>query len=195
MQNTKTRFYGWFWTGEEPEWIVVMTVLIALLLGSLLMLAATGETTDASIEKLSFKYPARWSAVDDKTAGMAGGQDLATNTSVTVAVFRKLDPAKPVLMDDLVTMRSFDQGQKLSLYRVLSTGVVQVVGKNATMLTFAYVTDPAKSAYQTTLPRVMRGVDYLIVHQGQVYLVSLEGEANLWQPGLIDAIVQSVRFN
>lgn len=195
MQENKTRFYGWFWTGEEPEWIVVITVLVALLLGGVLMLVATGQMAVVTLEKLSVKYPASWSVTDDKTSGLVGAQDMASNTSVMVQVFRKLDPAKPVLIDDLVTLRSFEQAQKLSLYRVLSTQSVLVGGKSGIMLSYAYVMDPAKSAYQSTLPRVMKGADYLVPYQGQVYLISLEAEADTWQPTIVENIVQSIRLH
>jgi hypothetical protein len=99
------------------------------------------------------------------------------------------------LLDDLVTSRSFEQAQKLSLYRVLSTQATLVGGKNGVMVSYAYVMDPAKSAYQSTLPRVMKGVDYLVPHQGQVYLISLEAQAETWQPTVMESIVKNIRLD
>ncbi|MHB1354363.1 MAG: hypothetical protein ACYCZF_00130 [Anaerolineae bacterium] len=195
MHANKTRFSTWFWSGEEPEWIVVITVLIALMLGGVIMLAATGQMAVATLDRLSIKYPATWAVADDDTTGLSGAQDMASNASVMVEVFRKLDPANPVLMDDLVALRSFQQAQKLTLYRVLSTQAVTVGGKSGVMINYAYVMDPAQSAYQSTLPRVMKGADYLVPYQGQVYLVTLEAQSNAWQPALFESIIQSVRWN
>jgi hypothetical protein len=195
MQATKTRFSTWFWTGEEPEWIVVITVLVALTLGGVLVLVATGQTAVISVDNLTCKYPANWSLTQDKVLGNIGATDMSSDARISVRVFRKLDPTKPVTLDDLMTMRSFEQAQNLSLYRVLTTRKVAVDGNGSIVLSYAYINEPAKSAYQASLPQVMRGADYLVPYQGQVYLVSYEADASSWQQTVADNIAKSIRLH
>ncbi|MCE5259191.1 MAG: hypothetical protein LLG44_09060 [Chloroflexi bacterium] len=195
MENTKSRKVSWFWSGEEPEWLVIVTVLTALLIGGFLMFLATGRTDVLTLDKLRVSYPAQWLASEEEPpAFMAGAQDLTSQASVAIIIHRKLDPQAPVTMDDLATEFSFELAQNTQLFRVLETKSTQVNSNNAVMVSYAYVLDSATSSYQSALPRVIKGAAYLIPYQGLVYLVNFQNEAAAWQEGSVQRMVKSIRF-
>ena len=115
---------------------------------------------------------------------------------MTVQVLHELDPAKPMSMDDLVAQRGFAQAQEVDMYRVLSSEPVEVGGKKAVAVTYAYVTDPAGSAYQSALPVVIEGVDYIVPHNGKAYLITLETNAKDFAAHgkVFDRILKSTSF-
>ncbi|MHB9032795.1 MAG: hypothetical protein ACYC6L_07080 [Anaerolineae bacterium] len=194
MINTK-KSTGWFWSGEEPEWLVVITVLVALVIGGLVMYLATGRTQTARVNKLSVRYPAQWVLPGEAQATSLEAQDLASQASVRVSIVGNLDPAAPVTMEDLVTMRAFELAQATELFRVLATKAVQVDAQAATEISYAFVLDSAVSSYLNAVPKVIRGVDYLVPYQGQIYLISYQDDANSWQQNVFEQIRSSIKLH
>jgi len=194
MDKTSDQKISWFWSGEEPEWLVILTVLGALLIGGVLMTISISRTRPLALGQVSLSYPANWSASEGIPELSVGAQDLASSASVTISYQRKLDPQAPVTMNDLVAERSFELAQNTQLFRVLETKTTQVNGKKAVMLSYAFVSDPATSSYQSTLPRVIQGEDYLIPYQGIVYCVAFQDEASAWQASRIERVLKSIRF-
>jgi hypothetical protein len=193
MMAAKAQTKG-FWGGEEPEWIVVATVVLALALGGVLMAVATTRATSASLGAMHWRYPAAWGQEEAAaTAWSASGLGTATYGAVTV--LRDLDPAAPVSLDDLVAQRGFDQAGAHALYRVLATERTKVGGRSAVALRYAYVRDNAAIGVGA-LPVVVEGEDYIIPYQGRVYLLTLEAEADALagQQPAFDRLVRSVRF-
>ena len=58
----RSRARGWFWGGEEPEWIVVALVVVALLGGAALMAGVRGQVTGVDVDGITLTYPSEWSA-------------------------------------------------------------------------------------------------------------------------------------
>ncbi len=194
MENATNRSESWFWSGEEPEWLVIVTVLTALLIGGFLMFLATGRTDTLTLEKLRISYPAQWLASEEPPAFMAGAQDLTSQASVAISIQRALDPQAPVTMDDLATEFSFELAQNTQLFRVLETKSTQVNGNNAVMVSYAYVLDSTTLSYQSALPRVIKGAAYLIPYRELVYLVIFQNEAATWQESSVQRMINSIRF-
>jgi len=198
--STRLRADRWFWGGEEPEWIVVALVLVALLGGGALMAGVRWQTMGVEVDGITLSYPAEWSAAGAPTSEGAdalvsvGGME--SRTSLTLGVLRELDPANPVSMDALVAQRGFDRAQREAMYRVLSTAPVELGGKRGVGVSYAYVVDPQGTAYQSAVPVVMEGIDYIVPHAGKVYVLTLEAPAEGYaeQAGAFDRIVDSVRF-
>lgn len=194
MQAVKARETGWFWAGQEPEYLVILTLLVSLLIGGLLMYASVGRMETLTYKAVSIRYPAQWMATDEADTE-ARAQDMGTRMSVRLSVLYELNPQAPVTMDELVTRRTFTLGQNKQLFRVLETKAAQIRGQNAVLLSYAYVAEPVLSSYQSALPRVVRGAEYLVPHHGAVYLVSFEGDANTWQEGVIERMLASIRLH
>ena len=111
-------------------------------------------------------------------------------------MFKALDPANPVTMDQLVAQRGFDRAQREAMYRVLSTAPAQLGGKRGVAVAYAYVANPRATAYQSALPVVMEGVDYIVPHAGKVYVLTLEAPAGGYagREAAFSRIVASIRF-
>jgi hypothetical protein len=198
--TTRSRAKSWFWGGEEPEWIVVALVVVALLGGALLMASVRGRVTALDVEGMTLTYPAEWSAVGGGTAGSEGGLvrvgALGSRVCLSLSVLRELDPANPVSMDALVAQRGFSRAQRDTLYRTLGTAPVDVGGRRAVAVSYAYAVDPYATAYQATLPIVMEGTDYILTHAGKAYVLSLEApaERHADYAATFRRIVASVRY-
>lgn len=180
MQATM-RSRSWFWGGEEPEWLVVLTVIVAIVLGWALTSALAAQTHAFNAEGISLRYPADWqvsTAEGPQDNLLRVGGYYGARTELSVRVLRKLDPAAPIMLEDAVTQRSFEAAQNLPMYRALSSKRAAVGGKPAIMVNYAYVHDPGASAYQDALPTVMIGRDYIVAHAGKVYLFSMEAQAS-----------------
>jgi len=101
-----------------------------------------------------------------------------------------------VSLDELVAMRGFAQAANRELYRVLSSELVKVGNTGGVAVTYGYVEDSGGSPHLSNLPVVIEGVDYLVPHEGKVYIISLEAAAADFaeHQKAFDRILQSVRF-
>lgn len=188
-----TRRASWLFGGEEPEWLVVATALVALALGWVLMVAVTTRTSPARLDGVSWRYPAGWTTGQASEGEFSAGA-LGSRTRLAVGVLRELDPAAPVALEDLVAQRGFDQAQALAMYRTLSSERTTLGGKAATALHYAYVAD--EGLIPGALPTVVEGVEYLVPHGPRVYRLSLEAPADerAESEAIFARIVRSVRF-
>mgnify|MGYP005848177263 CR=1 FL=1 len=196
----RARSRSWFWGGEEPEWIVVALVVVSLLAGAALMIAFRGQVMGLEVDGIALTYPADWSAVgmgaaDDDRSLVRLGQ-MGGRASLAISVLRELDPANPVSMDALVAQRGFGRAQREAMYRVLSTTPAELNGKRGVAVSYAYVADPKATAYQSALPVVMEGVDYIVPHAGKAYVLTLEAPSASYAEyeTAFRRIVASVRF-
>jgi hypothetical protein len=196
----RSRGRGWFWGGEEPEWIVVALVVVALLGGAALMAGVRGQVTGVDVDGITLTYPSEWSAagaaaVDGESPLVRVGE-LGGRASLTISVLRELDPANPVSMDALVAQRGFSRAGRDAMYRVLSTAAADLGGKRGVAVSYAYVIDPKATAYQSALPVVMEGVDYIVPHAGRAYVLTLEAPSasRAEYEAVFRRIVASVRF-
>ena len=199
MQAT-TRARSWFWGGEEPEWIVVVTVLLAIGLGWALTAGLSSQTTNLSLDGLSLRYPSGW--VRDDVAAAEEGYALgalgleASQPRVAVGILVELDPAAPVSLDELVAMRGFAQAANKELYRVLSSESAKVGNADGVAVSYGYVENSSGSPHLSDLPVVIEGVDCIVPHEGKVYVISLEAAATDFakQQKAFDRILRSARF-
>lgn len=194
------RSRSWFWGGEEPEWIVVALVIVALLGGAVLLAVVRGETAGVEVDGITLLYPADWSSagagVLEAENALVRVGEMGGRASLTLSVLRELDAANPVTMDALVAQRGFDRAQREAMYRVLSTAPADLGGKRGVAVAYAYVIDPQATAYQSAMPVVMEGVDYIVPHAGRVYVLTLEAPAEGYaeRRAAFDRIIASVRF-
>jgi hypothetical protein len=160
---------------EEPEWLVWLTVLILLAIGLIAKTVVVNQTTTFSQDNLSVTYPADWTPI----ASNAPDTVLSVGESFGGGLFPARLAVRQLLaadvsrsaqsLGDLALEWSDDQAKDLLAYRVLDIEPVQVRGKDAVRVDYAYVAEPAFAA-PDALPIVARGSDYLI-RQGETLTV------------------------
>lgn len=188
------RRQSWFWAGEEPEWLVVATALVALLLGALLMLIVTTRTVPFEAEGIRFRYPAGWlQGQDEETFFRA--TEFGSPAALQAEVLAELTPEAPVSLEQLGAQRTFTLANTLGDFRVLSSQVTMVNGTPAIQLDYAYVDSGLRSAYQSGLPVVMQGRDIIVPMNGLAYVFSLTTDADEFarDERVLTRLVQSIR--
>jgi len=190
---------------EEPEWVVVVVVAVALLIGWLLKTSVESRTVTFSNPDLTLSYPATWlremGAAEEevvlKVSDVRSGSLYRTHLTIQVTDAppqvrqEGVDP-----MTSMVAAWTFQRGQELEGYRVLSTEAVEVDGIGGTRIDYAYVSDPIASPYRKALPVVVEAVDYLLPYQDKVYVVTLAADGDRFEQesSSFEAILGSVDF-
>lgn len=189
---------------QEPEWVVFVVIIVALLLGWFLKSSVEGQTARTTIENLSLTYPASWLKVPS-----VAGQDAlwsaadARSGSVypTQLVIRKasLSPAAPGSDDRLapsISSWTFGRGQTLNHYQVLETKRLNLAGQAAAEIDYAFVNQPIASPYRRALPVVVEAVDYLVPSQETLYIITLAADSSRFaqEQAQFETILQSLAF-
>jgi hypothetical protein len=190
---------------QEPEWVVVAVVAIALLVGWLLKSWVESRTSTFSNSDLTLSYPAIWlrelgeaeEGVLFATQDVRSGSLYATHLSVWVA-----DALPQVRQENVdvtlsaVTGWTFQRSQQLEGYRVLGTEAVQVDSIRGTRIDYAYVSEPIASPYRKALPVVVEAVDYLLPYRGKLYVITLAADASRFEPEVnrFEALLRRVDF-
>ncbi len=176
--HTTTRSQNWFWGGEEPEWLVVLTLVIALALGAALVYGLAAQTSALTLQGASVRYPADWHASTASESGaLRAGPALGARAGVALQVLRDLDPAAPVTLDELAAQREFAAAQTLDAYRTLSSESKALDGKSGLLVRYADVQEAPGRRQQATLPAVIVGMAWIGTSNGKAYVISLEDEA------------------
>ena len=196
---------------SEPEWLVVVVVIVALLAGWGLKAVVEGGTATFSGSGVTLEYPAGWVREDELEAGivfrasdMRSGSSYPTN--VTLAATEAL-PQLPVEADaesamldrmtPALTAWSFQRGQELTAFRVLDTAPAEVGGREAAALHYAYVTEPLADPFRQALPVVIEAVDYLIPIGERTIVLTVAADGAQFQTvnaRHFEAILSSVRL-
>jgi hypothetical protein len=189
---------------EEPEWIVLVVVAVALLAGWFLKLSVEGQTETFSDGTISLSYPTTWlrePALPGEALVMKAS-DLHSTSLYRPNIAIHLTQAAPALpgADDrltpTVTTWTFGNSQKLSHYRVLATEKVEIASQPAIKIDYTYISEPIASPYRRALPVVVEAVDYVILNQDQAYVVTLAADAQDFEPeqGRFKTILSSLSF-
>ena len=160
--------------GQEPEWIVWVTLVVGLLIGWLIMTMVVGRTTTATVGTATLSYPARWAKVGEQGAAFAAtdvesGDPFSPRVMLFQTAQRDLMPRVGTLADAATTW-SIKRGNGLDGYRVLSIEPVTVNGHAAINVASAYLMEPPRSRLAGTMPALMREVDTLVA-SGDQYMV------------------------
>lgn len=168
---------------EEPEWVVVAVVVVALLIGWMLKSLVESRTVTFSSSALSLNYPATWFREVNPHDGdvILGVTDLGFGSPYGSRVTVRTIEALPRLarMDDeasaaaaAVTAWTFQRSQDLDGFRLLSTESTELDGRRGVRVDYAYVSDPIASPYRKALPVVVEAVDYLFPVGDQTIVIT-----------------------
>lgn len=193
---------------SEPEWLVVVVVVVALVAGWLLKTVVEAGTSEYVGPDLSLSYPDTWVRETDHDTGvifsasdMRSGSLYRTNiTILSTETLPALPLDAPAAMDKMtpaITAWSFERGQELTAFRVLETGPARIGGREGAVLHYAYVSEPLASPFRQALPVVVEAMDYLVPAGDRTIVLTVaadgaqfqEANARWFQP-----ILSSVRF-
>jgi hypothetical protein len=190
---------------QEPEWVVVAVVAIALLAGWLLKSWVESRTTTFSNSDLTLSYPATWlrELGEPEQGVLFAAQDVRSGSLYATHLGVWIADALPQVRQEnvdptlsAVTAWTFQRGQELEGYRVLGTQAVQVDNIDGTRIDYAYVSEPIASPYRKALPVVVEAVDYLLPYQGKLYVITLAADASRFESeaGQFEALMRRVDF-
>lgn len=189
---------------EEPEWVVIVVVVVALLFGWLLKMSVENRAATFANSDLTLSYPATWLRDIGAAEGdvlnvhdMQSGSPYSTHLTVEVAdvaLLVRRESVDPMTM--VVTAWTLQRGQELESYRVLSTEVVEVDGIRGTRIDYTFVSEPVANPYRKVLPVVVEAFDYLLPYQDKVYVITLAADGYRFEEavGDFEAILRSVDF-
>ncbi len=158
----------------EPEWVVVVVVVIALVAGWLLKTAAESSTIQFTSPEISLSYPASWLREVDPEAGtLFSASNMRSGSLYRSNIAVRMSDALPSLpvgseagdierMTPAITAWSFQRGQELNGFRMLATDSANLGGRLCAMIHYAFVSDPISSPFRKALPVVVEAVDYLV---------------------------------
>lgn len=193
------------WTREEPEWVVWVLVIVALVVGWFLKGAFQYQMevfTDPDTG-LTFRYPASWflesnqAQIGDEGVILTvsdAHSESAFNTAFSVRLKAVEEETTAVDQAEIWIMR---RGEELTKYRVLSKELSQVAGQEAVTIDYGYVEDPLRSsALSVSLPVVVRAVDVVFIRDGKVYTLTFTSDQLVFdeEKKTLERLLNSVSF-
>lgn len=194
----------------EPEWVVVVVVVVALLAGWGLKTVVESETATFSGDGVTLAYPAGWVREDNLEGGVIfRASDMRSGslypTHVTLAATEALpqlpvDPGAAAFdkMTPAITAWSFQRGQELTAFRVLDTAPTQIGGREGAVLHYAYVAEPLAGPFRQALPVVVEAMDYLIPTGDRTLVLTVAADGAQFQAANVrwfQTLLSSVRLS
>ncbi|MEK7863238.1 MAG: hypothetical protein AAB295_08245 [Chloroflexota bacterium] len=156
-------------TGEEPEWTVLATVAIALILGILVQNAVMGASRTVQVQGITLSYPANWGSARDAGTLFAARDRFGGAASASVSVAPVTETAD---VGTATSARTVALADRLVGFHTESTRRVTLGGRAAAQLEYAYVVAQTGSA-----PVLMRGIDTIASSGGKTYVLSFVAPA------------------
>ncbi len=152
--------------GEEPEWTVLLTVAVALLLGTLLMATVSGASRGATVAGMTLSYPAKWSTLKEPGALFAA-RDLFAGAAAARVSVHEVPTAENAEMGTATGAWSVALAERHLGFHASATTRETLNGRAVTQVAYAYVLAQAGSA-----PVLMRGIDTIASAGGKWYALS-----------------------
>jgi len=169
---------------EEPEWVVLATVAVALLLGLALQHSVLGRLETATAGPVSLAYPATWNKSGERAALLSfadtakGG--LFAPTVAVRGVARADVLANEGNLADVAAAWSLARGQRLEAYRVLSIRPTTVNGREAMDVEYAYLSSGQLGSLGGGggMPGLMHAVDTVVASGDKLYVLTFAAETS-----------------
>lgn len=180
---------------EEPEWVVWLTVAVALALGLLLYFVVAQQSTVAAAGSSTLTHPAGWTKYNEKgslfaVADSARGGPFATRVVVRQVAQSDILRIKDAQLTDVATAWSFDRKAGLVGYRMLNKSTTRLQGRDAAQIEYAYLMDAPGGAAPGGMPALMRAVDTIIASGDQYYILTFAAEQSEYPR--LDAVRQQI---
>lgn len=160
--------------GEEPEFMVWVTVAVALVLGFFLMFFITNQTSTVTAGTTTISYPSTWVAATQKGAVFAvadtkGGGVFGDRVAVYQLAKTDLLPGQGGLTEAAGNWSLQQQKSRVG-YRSLSIDTTKVQDKDAVTVEDAYLLDSPYGA--SSLPALMHGYDTVVQSGDNFYVLT-----------------------
>ncbi|MDO8673897.1 MAG: hypothetical protein Q7O66_21000 [Dehalococcoidia bacterium] len=187
---------------QEPEWAVLLTVAVALALGWLVQMSVAGRTFTTSAAGMTITYPVGWMEVSEEGAAFAavnlgagifgprvGIRQIAKDELVVAGGSANLSLA------DISTAWSVRRAVELSAYRVLKLEAIQLHGREAVSIRYAFLAEGRAGAASNTLPVVMQGTDTIMAGGDQFHILTFACQSDKFDglAGLRQSLLNSWR--
>lgn len=189
---------------QEPEWVVVLVVLLALLLGWLLKATVADSTILLASNGLAIQYPASWVRNSDPEEGLLWeAANLRSGSAYATRVNGRLLGADQLPMmeegAELVAVAnawSFQQARLLDGYRTLAIDPVTLDGQPAVRIEAGFLAQPPAGALRQRLPVVVEMAEYIVPRGEGYYVITVAADAaNMADEGaVLDDIVESIEW-
>ncbi|WP_423226385.1 hypothetical protein [Candidatus Amarolinea aalborgensis] len=167
------------------DWALVITALIALLVGLVLRVVITTQTNTYAIPGgAAVVYPANW--VADTTTGenlFSASNPRSGSTFATHMALLSAPLAANSTLSDAAIQWTLDLTNERQHFRSISSEAVRVAGTDGVRITYAYVADAGGSSL-SQLPVVVQTTDTLVLVNGQVYALRYEADATVYKDDL-----------
>ena len=173
---------------QEPEWLVWLTVGVALLLGYLLLVMITGQTRSATAGAMTLKYPSTWVPVQVEGAAFAASERLYGGPFAPTVTLYEM-PRTDLLrlaggVEEAASNWTLRKQEELVGYRVLNVSAIgggavatpslegssEQQAVDTLRVDSVYLQDPAIGA--TGIPSLMRGIDVIKLKGETFYIMS-----------------------
>jgi hypothetical protein len=160
--------------GDEPEWVVWLTVAVALVLGYFLMLFVTNQTNTVSAATTTVSYPATWVPATEKGAALAvadtkGGGIFGDRMAVYQLAKTDLLPGQGGLTEAAGNWSLRQQSDRVG-YRSLTVKSTKVGDKDAVTIETAYLMDSPFGA--SAMPALMHGYATIVQSGDKFYVLT-----------------------
>jgi hypothetical protein len=152
---------------RQANLIVMAAFLVLLAVGLVGWNSATNATTAFAQEGIRGSYPADFTPITADGELLRVGDPLGDGTIFSVRAIPLGDGQDA---GSIATQLGGERGSESAFYRVTEQEPAQLAGRTALRQRFAYVDEGGLT--QTT-PRVVEGIDYIVVEGGRALVVSM----------------------
>ncbi len=167
---------------DEPEWVVLATVGLALLAGLILQFSVLGRTETATAGQIALSYPAGWTRAGDRAAVLSFADTNQGGLFPPTVAVREVPRADvfpgEASLADVGAAWSLTRGERLESYRVLDVQPTTVNGREAVDVEYAYVSDGRLGSMggSAGLPAVMHAIDTIVASGDKLYVLTVAAE-------------------
>ena len=180
---------------QEPEWLVWLTVGLALLLGYLLLNMIAGQTRAATAGAMTLNYPSTWVPVQSEGAAFSASDRLNGGPFAPTVTLYEM-PRTDLLrfeggVEEAAANWTLRKQDDLVGYRLLN--VTPVEGRDMLRVDSVYLKDAALGA--SGIPALMRGIDLIRLSGETFYIMSYSVENDQYDShkGQLDALLNGWR--
>ncbi|HCR71699.1 MAG TPA: hypothetical protein DIW23_09660 [Anaerolineae bacterium] len=165
------------------EIAVIVVTMIALVIGWFYKTSIENASLPFSAEGVTAEAPKGWLHTEPNGNELFRAIDINSTGFGTTYSISKLTIAEDVPALEVASIVALNHAQDLLAFRVLNQQEVQVYGRTAYELEYVFV-ESNPDLTHSELPKVVRGIDYIFVENGQAFVVSYQADENNYDADL-----------
>ncbi len=183
---------------DEPEWIVVLFVVLALIAGGLLKVYIETRMIEFSNDEISFSYPENWIVetninVNDLDFGFRGRTEddydkilLKATSMLSESTYKTNVSLRSIFQPNMLPIESFldpfpgivsnlaNQYEKiLSNFNVIKNQKITFNNAQGIRIDYTFVSESILNSEGYSIPVVVYGVDYIVAVNNTAYILTV----------------------